>query len=318
MAMIYAGFVARTRQRGLLRTARLVTHNLVLAPLFDLFTALRTWRAPDFVGPTQKELEQIEQALAELGVEVRALAPDVAAFEEFKRSLPFPDDYHGGRTGGVYDEKRVEHFLAYTLCGLDERAKPMRYVDVAAGSSPWAQMLRDRGQDVYAIDLAIKPSFGGLDYYLQEDATATEFARESIDAMSLQCAYEMFGGESDVRLLDECSRVLKPGGVVVISPLYMHTHHCGYASPEHWGRGHADGEGVEYVRRGIKGIPYSRKYSAQTLKTRVLDRVVENGMRYELYRLTNQSQLGDNVYCHFVLVLRKPHDCSSDGGRHCL
>ena len=93
----------------------------------------------------------------------------------------------------------------------------------------------------------------------------------------------------------------------MVSPLYTHTHHCGYASAENWGRGFADDDGVEYIRRGVRGIPFSRKYSPQSLKTRVLDRVVDNGMHYELYRLSNQSQLGNNVYCHFVLVLRKPH-----------
>lgn len=307
MAIISAGFLARTRQRGLRKTLHQAADTLILDPLADWLTAIRTRHAPPFIGPTVDELRAIEQALQALGVEVKDLAPDSTAFEAFKQALPFPDDYHGGTSGGVYDEKRLEHFLAYILCGLDRHGKQMRYVDVAAGASPWARMLRARDVEAYAIDLSIKPRFAQLDCYLKMDATAMAFADDSIDAMSLQCAYEMFAGDADMCFLDECRRVLRPGGVVVISPLYMHTHHCGYASAEYWGRGFADDDGVEYIRRGIRGIPFSRKYSADSLKARVLDRVVGNGMDYELYRLSNQAQLGNNVYCHFVLVLRMPH-----------
>lgn len=230
----------------------------------------------------------------------------MVAFDDFKQNYPFPEDYHGGKAGGVYDEKRVEHFLAYTLCGLDKSTGQDTYVDVAAGSSPWVHMLREHKRTAYAIDLHINPAFEDLDSYLEMDATATKLASNSINAMSLQCAYEMLAGDSDVRFVEECRRLLRPGGVVVISPLYMHTHHCGYASPEYWGRGYADPDGVEYIRRGIRGIQFSRKYSASSLKTRLLDYIEEQGMCYELYRLMDQSKLGSNVYCHFVLVISKP------------
>lgn len=307
MSLISAGFVGRTRQRGIWRTLKQAVGKLILEPISERLTAFRIRHVPSFVGPTKNDLLQIEEALRVLGVEVRCLAPEVAAFEDFKDAFIFPDAYHGGKAGGVYDEKRLEHFLAYSLCSLGEPQKKLTYVDVAAGSSPWVRMLRSFGYEAYAIDLAIKPGFGHLGYYLKMDATALAFADESIDALSLQCAFEMFAGDSDVRFLDECRRVLRPGGVVVISPLYMHTHHCGYASPEYWGKGFADKEGLEYVQRGVRGIPFSRKYSPHTLAARILKRIVENGMTYELYRLTNQACLGDNIYCHFVLAVRKPY-----------
>jgi ubiquinone/menaquinone biosynthesis C-methylase UbiE len=138
-----------------------------------------------------------------------------------------------------------------------------------------------------------------------ENATSTTFADASVRGASLQCAYEMFAGDDDKRFLSEVARILKPGGRVVILPLYTHTHYCAYASPEYYGKGRSDPDAKEYVRLDVVGIPSSRKYDPTQLKHWVLDRIVSLGMTYRLRALRSKSEFGAGVYCHFVLEITR-------------
>jgi len=96
-------------------------------------------------------------------------------------------------------------------------------------------------------------------------------------------------GDDDTNLLVEMGRILKPGGKVIIVPLYMHTHYCAYSTPEYYGKGYSDSAAKEYVRLDCFGIPSSRKYDAQMLKTRVLESIERLGMRYQLLALRNKT-----------------------------
>ena len=181
------------------------------------------------------------------------------------------------------------------------------YVDVAAAGSPWAKTLRERKQiDAYAIDLCeVSDAYRDLPYYRVENATATSFADASITGVSLHCAYEMFMGQDDTRLIAELARILKPGGKAVILPLYMHTHYCAYSTPEYFGKGYSDPLAKEYVRLDCSGVPSSRKYDAAKLKERVLDPILAAGLKYQLLALRNKSEFGQNIYCHFILEIEK-------------
>ncbi len=261
--------------------------------------------APIYQNPSVTELEQIELKLKQQGLEITNLHLGVIGFETFNERFPFPPDYHGGPEGGVWTEKLLEHFIAHELCGLAEFEPGDRYIDVAGSASPWASMLREHGIEAYSVDLAYVEQFSALDYYLQADATDMPFEDASVRACSLQCAYEMFNGDDDRLFLDECSRVLRPGGVAVIVPLYMHTRHCGYASPEYFGKGYADPGATEFINWHAMCVPFSRKYSAGLLRERILEPARQTGLAPTLYRLANKSEFGSEVYCHFILVLKK-------------
>lgn len=269
------------------------------------FHRLRTRKAPTYKNPTPEELQQIETMLLTLGVPCHDFSIDPAEFESFVQYSGFPSEYHGGLQGGVYYEKLLEHFVASKLLQLGD-AKSSPYIDVAACDSPWAKLLRDRGCEAYAIDLAKPSEYSCLTYYRQEDATRTAFADESIATASLQCAYEMFVGNHDTELLREFARILKPGGRVVIAPLYMHTHPCYYQTQEHFGRPFGDAGAQAFVRRDAWGVPASRKYSPETLKSRVLDPARRFGLGTAVHVLRNKREIADGIYLHFLLVLTKP------------
>jgi hypothetical protein len=262
--------------------------------------------APRYRNPTDDELLQIEAALSRSGISIIDFAPSVADFERFRAQNFFDPDYHGGLAGGVWDEKLVEHWISAQLLGLEHFSPQDIYVDVAACGSPWVRTLRERlGLQAFAIDLVVDKAFRGQPYYRAENATQTPFRAASVKGASLHCAFEMFVRDDDTQLIDELARVLVPGGKAVIVPLYMHTHYCAYATPEYYGRQLADPAAKEYVRLDCSGVPSSRKYDAAVLTERILKRVHARGMTYRLLALRNQKQLGDGIYCHFVLEITR-------------
>lgn len=268
-----------------------------------MFHKLRTLGAEQYRNPTPSELLAIEWQLKGEGLPCTDYVVNRFAFEEFRTLIKFPADYHGGRKGGVYEEKLLEHYVAWELLGLCTPGK--RYLDIAGASSPWARLLRSTGTAAFSVDLTIPKQFSELDYYLRQDATATSFPNNYFDAASTQCAYELFVGPSDMRLLTELSRILKPGGRVVISPLYMHTHACFYQTPEYYGRTQGDLDAKGYLRRDSWGVPASRKYSARSLKQRVFETARRAGLTPHILVLRNKKDISENVYLHFILVLEK-------------
>lgn len=296
--------IEKIRRHGLRDSARIA---ITLIRNKSGYTRWRVRNAPVYANPTPVELASIERDLLALGIILHDYSPPPAAFKSFQAAGWFPPDYHGGMNSGVWDEKLLEHWVALSRLGLMAYKSNEVYVDVAAAASPWAQQLRERQHcEAYAIDLeVVGAAFKHLSYYRIENATKTTFNDESVTGASLQCAYEMFMGADDINLIHELARILKPGGKVVILPLYLHTHHCAYSSPEYFGKGLQDDGAKEYVRLDCPGIPSSRKYDAKQLKARVLDAIVANGMRYKLSVLRNKSELGKDIYCHFILDIEK-------------
>ncbi|MGP1579445.1 MAG: hypothetical protein ACTTH5_00240 [Wolinella sp.] len=109
------------------------------------YYAIKFRNAPAYANPTSAELEKIELDLRAHGVIVEDFLVDVDGFQVFKRAYPFPENYHGGRDSGVWEEKLLEHYVAWYMLGIEHFQSGAIYIDVAACQSPWAKLLRDRG-----------------------------------------------------------------------------------------------------------------------------------------------------------------------------
>lgn len=263
-------------------------------------------KAQQFLNSSNEQLAQIETSLQIMDIYVHPYSPEIDDFINFSNESWFPVDYHGGNDSSVWNEKLLEHWIASERLGLMHYSPTDIYVDIAAGSSPWAMELRRRKQiEAYAIDLSINKIFFSLPYYRIENATQTSFENNSVSGASLHCAYEMFMGDDDTNFIKEAARILKPGGKLVIVPLYMHTEYCTFASPEYFGMGYSPAEANEYIRMDMAGIPSARFYDPKMLKQRVLNPIQEFGLRWKLLRLANKSDYGPGIYCHFILEIEK-------------
>ena len=295
------------KDKGLVEVAQKVANRLIF-PVKKKYYSFRYKNELEYRNPSQDELQQIENDFKMVGVEIHSLSVNVDDFNSFKSKYKFPSDYHGGKQSGVWEEKLLEHYIAFKMLDLDNFTNNSTYIDVAANESPWANMIRDINGGIimsYAIDLNAPTKFSEYDYYMQMDATKTNFKDNSVDGVSLQCAYEMFAGNADIELIRELKRILKPNGKAIISPLYMHTHPCHYASPDFYGKGFGDMDSKEYIRWDCYGIYSSRKYDANNLKVRILDLITELGMKYKIYVLKNKEEISKEIYMHFILEVEK-------------
>lgn len=165
--------------------------------------------------------EEIMAKLKEHNINIQETEINKNEFLSF--SSDFEDLCKNYQNPDIICEKKLEHYCAFKLLGLDKYNSDDIYVDVAACDSSFAKDLREKyNLKTYAIDLDKSAKFANLDYYLVQDASKTLFQDNSIKGMSLQCAFEMFRGDDDINLIKEAARILKKGGKMVIAPLYMH------------------------------------------------------------------------------------------------
>jgi ubiquinone/menaquinone biosynthesis C-methylase UbiE len=158
----------------------------------------------------------------------------------------------------------------------------------------------------YSFDLEPSKLYFRLPNYHVMDATQTDFDANSIDSVSLQCAFEMFLKNDDMKLIRELGRILKPGGRAIICPLYIHTKYCGYCSPDYWHRKEFHDQNAKlFVSKSSFGIPFSRKYDVVELQKRVLEIINQNDMDYNILILRNSAEIDPEIYCHFILEIRK-------------
>jgi len=260
---------------------------------------------PEYKNPSRSELIEIENALKLKNIHVSYLDVEISDFRKFKKEFDFGDTFYGGNDATLFNEKLIEHFIAFQL-GIKKMEPSGVYVDIAAFDSPWVELLQKKGFSAFAIDLESSGNYDHTGCYMKMDATKTGFKDESIDAACLQCAYEMFGGEDDMKLIEEFGRILKPGGRVLISPLYMHTHHCGYCTPEFWNHRELHDPGAKlFVNTLHWGIPFSRKYDVEALERRVLRTVWDNNLCFNILILNNGHDIDKNIYCYFILEIYK-------------
>ena len=296
----------KTQKHGLTKSIKIAI-SIFFRKIRLVYDQVRFLNTPHYKNPTADELVTIEKHLKTHGTQVEDFTPSRQEFKLFQNENWFPPTYHGGHASGVWDEKLLEHWVSWLRLGLADYNKDDIFVDVAACASPWAKALRERlGLSAFAIDLSqASQDYSDLSYYRVENATHTTFADASVRGVSLHCAYEMFMGDDDVRLIAELARILKPGGKAIILPLYMHTHECAYSTPEYYGKGYSDSGAKEYVRMDCYGVPSSRKYDANTLMKRVIAPILDVGLKYRLLVLRNKAELGNNIYCHFILEIEK-------------
>ena len=232
---------------------------------------------PKYQNPTPSDLNKIEAALVSNDVSTIDYRVEVTDFNAFHAEYLFGDQFYCGKSY-IYTEKVLEHYIAYDL-GLRKMPQGGHYIDIAACNSPWVKLLREKGYKADAIDLEPSKFYSGLPYYHVMDATQTDFEAHSVDLVSLQCAFEMFLNKDDIELIRELGRILKPNGMAVICPLYMHIEYCGYCSAEYWHRKNFHDQGAKlYVSMNSYSVPFSRKYDCKTLRERVLATALENGM----------------------------------------
>lgn len=246
----------------------------------------------------KQNYEKIRADMENAGLQVIPYRIDVADFYKWLDKAAFPKKY-ADSYGPKFVEKALEHYLGAKLLELGGGDV---LIDIAAASSPWFEMAeRMYGCTAYALDLSFPEDINGKE--IGADATAMPLPIGFATKMALHCAYEMFEGDADIRLIPEAERVLAPGGRMIILPLYMHNFYFADSSP--W----ADRRGLDYQgavrvwRDDGSALRFSRKYSVDAFIERVVKHL--GSLSLTIYFIENEKEVDPICYCKFVAVFQK-------------
>jgi hypothetical protein len=185
-----------------------------------------------------------------------------------------------------------------------------RFIDVAAGSSPYADILhRELGLATFRMDLSYPAGISGRD--IGVDAGDTRLPCGFATAMALHCSYECFMGDADVRFVREAARILAPGGRYVITPLYLGTTFRNITSPYCNQRKVAIDPGASRIWRDDSYITssFARIYSPEVFAERIYSRIPGDmtGTVYFFRNLPDVSRSfgGERIYCYFLFHCTK-------------
>lgn len=248
--------------------------------------------------------ERLCDELIRLGVSVEQLHVDISDFDGWMAAHSKLSQFYE-KMGASRVQKCLEHYIAAQLLALTDGAI---YLDVGAKNSPWATLLRERGIRAYRLDMDYPAGRRGFD--IGADACATGLPAEYANAISLQCAYNCFAGDADIRFLTEVARVLKPGGRCVMAPLCLdETHFCtrsAYCDLT----GLEPDPGAKWVWRtdGYR-LPFVRTYSPEAFRARVLNKLPA-ALSAKVYYISNMPEMwahfpGQRIYGFFHLALTK-------------
>ena len=264
--------------------------------------------------PSLNDLTSIEENIVRANLHYKKIIFDSIDFKNYLKNIDvlFPIFYHSN-TNNRYTRKIMEYYFTEKFLNFSSYTSDDIYIDAGCGTSPWTFYLREkRGIRAFGVDLHVEhlPASYRRWYYLGENVTRTTFPDNSVTGISMQSAFECLLRDGDIEFIKECGRILRPGGKVVISPLYLTKKYISAVSIDKYHQHNKDEDQEEYVRFDCEGLRRANHYDISHLKSRVLDTAEANGMDYMIYVLANEDVpkydfLNCFSYLKFILVLTK-------------
>jgi hypothetical protein len=316
---LFLGFLAvaaASRISGTLanRFARLFGRAMFISPFRALVGLLLqknielppTTKAPDGVQEVSYEefaYEQVVDEWRKQGLKPHMLYVDMASFHSYLKVARYeeyyPDYYRGANRYLLH--KQLQHYLSTVITPVQGSET---WMDVASASSPFPDILtRLYGIDVYRQDLAYPPGVRGL--YIGSNAAAIPLPDESIDRISLHCSFEHFENDSDSAFVRELARLLRPGGVACIIPLYLSNTYQILTNPRYWlSHGIPGEEGDQVTISHTYWESHGRFYCAQALERRVIQPLREVKLDYHLIQVQIPPEIDYSPF--MILEISRP------------
>lgn len=265
--------------------------NRTLTSYYYLFL-----RQPKNLGWLPSYEDKLLEALEQYQVPVKDLSIDVEGYREYFSRAGYADRYPNYYPWNIA-EKSLEHYIAQQL--LDLKPEDV-YIDIASEGSPVPEIYqRLFGCTTYAQDLFYEEGIHGN--RIGSDAASMPLPDGSVTKMALHCSFEHFEGQADSGFIREVSRLLKPGGRLVIVPLYLASTYSILTDPLVSRKNEVQFE-QDAVVMAVQGWGnrHGRFYDASHLVSRVLN--VTNNLKFDLFRLTNTRDVSESAYARFALV----------------
>jgi SAM-dependent methyltransferase len=234
--------------------------------------------------------------LEQTGISPQYLELSKVEYEAYLSKAGYNESYYRDN----FLEKSLEHFICYKLLELSENDV---FVDIASEQSPFADIMhRLTGCTSYMQDIMYP--LGISNNRIGGDAANMPVKDKCFSGASATCSLEHFEGDSDIRFMQEMSRVLNSGGRIVICPLYMYPTDCYITDPVMAISGNVPFDAPVFCIENW-GNRHARFYSPETLVRRLI--TPNPSMKFEILVLKNPDEFSDPIhcYCRFILIGEK-------------
>lgn len=250
--------------------------------------------------------EAIFGALSQLPVEVNDFRIDPEGFRAHVRAFGYPEAYAAGplNEGGNRENKLLEYYVSLQI--LDLRANQV-VIDIASERSIFSQVVRETcGATILRQDLIFPPGIHGD--RIGGSAASIPVPDGFADKLVLHNSFEHFEESADSDFIAEAWRVLKPGGMACIVPLFVSDTYSIITDPLTDRRGVVWDPGATVVELPWWHNRFGRFYDAPALETRVLAPARGLGYELEILHFANVKDVHPRASLYFGLVMRKPGD----------
>lgn len=248
--------------------------------------------------------DEILQAVRQLPIDVRPYLLDADKFQAHIGSFPYPKAYAAGplNEGGNRENKLLEYFITLEILDIQPRSV---IIDVASEHSIFPTVVRQTyGATVFREDLIYPPGVHGD--RIGGNAARMPVDDEFADALVLHNSFEHFEGTSDTDFVAEAWRVLKPGGVVLIVPLFLSEQQTIVSDPLMDRRGMVWDPGARAIEITGRHNRFARFYDGPALERRILQQARQLGYDAEILHFANVKDVHPRASTYFALVMRKP------------
>jgi SAM-dependent methyltransferase len=247
--------------------------------------------APSTLEAPQMELayesfryDVVEASIHDAGFMGAPVEISASRFVEWKAMTGYADcfpSYYAASNHYLY-HKQIQHLVSILLTPPEPSSV---WMDVASSTSPFPEILRQLYKiTVFRQDLSYPAGVNGLT--VGSNATQSPVPGESIDRVSLHCSFEHFRGNSDSEFVKELARILRPGGMAGIIPIYVANRYQILSNPSYWPKyGIPSEEGASIVASQSYWEHHGRFYDWPNLKKRVVDPAIEHGLRVRFHKV---------------------------------
>lgn len=231
---------------------------------------------------------------------------DPEQFRSHVLSFGYPEAYAAGPLdeGGNRENKLLEYFVSLQILKLGENDV---VIDIASERSIFAQVVRETcGATILRQDLIFPPGIHGD--RIGGSAASIPVADRFADKLVLHNSFEHFEGSADSDFVAEAWRILKPGGVACIVPLFVSDKYSIISDPLTDRRGVVWDAGATVVELPWWHNRFGRFYDASALEARVLAPARALGYELEILHFVNVKDVHPRASMYFGLIMRKPRD----------
>ncbi len=262
-----------TRSRTLNGLARLLNSlqtSSLRGTLADLWKETRfSPRRPDpqATDPPSAPMPDLSQCswLDRLsGIDMRTRDVSVREVEAFAECFDYPRYYYAANRRLRY---ALWHMVGFELCGL---TRDSVVIDAGAQAGIWSRLARKRfGCQVWDVDLRYRSGVHGR--LIGSTVAAIPLPDACATHVVSFCAFNCFEGEADTDLVREATRLLAPGGKLVIVPLCIADDHVNFYDPRIVPEGPTFDPAARRVPRPGWRNRFGRWYDEEALRRRICD-----------------------------------------------